>query len=51
MRQGGIPDGWNKLTENLERRGCQVRRFATGREAADYLDGQIDQTTVAWGAP
>ena len=40
---------WNKLTENLERRGYQVRRFATGREAADYLDGQIDQTTVSMG--
>ena len=40
---------WNKLTENLERRGYQVRRFATAREAADYLDGQIDQTTVSMG--
>ena len=40
---------WNKLTENLERRGYQVRRFATAQEAADYLDGQIDQTTVAIG--
>ena len=42
---------WNKLTENLERRGYQVRRFATAREAADYLDGQIDQTTVSMAAP
>ena len=40
---------WTKLTENLERRGYQVRRFATPQEAADYLDGQIDQTTVSMG--
>ena len=40
---------WSKLTENLERRGYQVRRFATAQEAADYLDGQIDQSTVSTG--
>ena len=40
---------WSKLTENLERRGYQVRRFATAQEAADYLDGQIDQSTVSIG--
>ena len=40
---------WTKLMENLKRRGYQVRRFATAQEAADYLDGQIDQTTVAIG--
>ena len=40
---------WSKLTENLERRGYQVRHFATAQEAADYLDGQIDQSTVSIG--
>ena len=40
---------WTKLTENLERRGFAVRRFATAQEAADYLNGQIDGVTVGLG--
>ena len=43
-----MPD-FEKTVQNLERRGFTVRRFSTAREAADYLDGQIDQTTVAFG--
>ena len=31
-----------KLQQNLEAKGIQYRYFATGQEAADYLDGQID---------
>ncbi len=38
-----------ELTQNLEERGFTVRRFATAREAADYLDGQIDGVSVAFG--
>ena len=40
---------WTRLTENLEQRGFTVRRFATKEEAADYLDGQIDGVSVAFG--
>ena len=40
---------WNKLCATLESRGYRVRRFATAREAADYLDAQIDGKTVAFG--
>ena len=34
---------------NLERRGFAVSCFASAREAADYLDDAIDQTTVGIG--
>ena len=40
---------YEKLTENLTRRGYTVRRFPTARQAADYLDSVIDQTSVAFG--
>jgi len=40
---------WTKLTENLERRGFTVRSFATAREAADYLDREIDGVSVGFG--
>ena len=40
---------YEKLTQNLERLGYQVTRFATAREAADYLDSQIDQTSASFG--
>ena len=43
-----MPD-YEKLTANLTRRGYTVRRFATARQAADYLDSVIDQTSVAFG--
>ena len=33
----------------LTGRGFAVQHFATGREAADYLDGAIDGTTVGIG--
>jgi hypothetical protein len=33
----------------LEGRGFTVKTFATGKEAADYLNGQIDGTTVGFG--
>ena len=35
-----------KLRKNLEDRGIRSSYFATAREAADYLDRQIDGTTV-----
>ncbi len=40
---------YKKLTEHLERRGYLVRRFPSTAEAADYLDGQIDSRSVAFG--
>ena len=40
---------WEKVTENLESRGFVVRRFATGEEAAAYIDSQIDAKTVGMG--
>ena len=38
-----------KLRKNLEDRGIQSSYFATAQEAADYLDRQIDGTTVGVG--
>ncbi len=38
-----------ELTHNLEALGYTVRRFPTAREAADYLDGQIDGVSVGFG--
>ena len=38
-----------KLRKNLEDRGIRSSYFATAREAADYLDRQIDGTTVGIG--
>ena len=40
---------YEKLTKTLEGLGYQVSHFATAKEAASYLDGQIDQTSVAFG--
>lgn len=40
---------WDVLMKNLEQRGFHAVRFATAQEAADYLDRQIDGTTVAFG--
>lgn len=37
------------IKENLEKRGYQVSCFETAREAADYMDSQIDQKTVGFG--
>ena len=37
------------LRKNLEERGYLTSWFPTAREAADYLDSQIDQTSVAFG--
>ena len=38
-----------KIAKNLEQRGFVVRCFDTVQQAADYLDGQIDQTSVSFG--
>ena len=40
---------FERVRENLERRGYQIRTFATAAEAADYLDGAIDGATVGFG--
>ena len=40
---------FERVRENLERRGYQVRTFATAAEAADYLDGAIDGAMVGFG--
>ncbi len=37
------------LQKNLESNGYTVTRFATGKQAADYLNAQLDGTTVAFG--
>ena len=38
-----------KTIKNLERRGFAVKHFATGAEAADYLDRSLRGTTVGIG--
>ena len=38
-----------KFIANLEKKQYTVRHFATGKEAADYLDAAIDGTSVAFG--
>ena len=38
-----------KAADNLAQRGFTVHCFDTAQQAADYLDGQIDQTSVAFG--
>ena len=38
-----------KFLQTLESRGYHVHYFPTAREAADYLDGQLDQTSIAFG--
>jgi len=40
---------FTKTKENLERLGYTVSVFATGGEAADYLNGEIDGKSVAFG--
>ena len=37
------------LRKNLEAKGYATSHFATAKEAADYLNGQLDGTTVAFG--
>lgn len=37
------------VKKNLERRGYTVKVFATGKEAADYLDKAIDGKSVGFG--
>ena len=38
-----------KLRETLTARGYQARCFDTAQQAADYLDGELDGATVAFG--
>ena len=40
-----------KLRANLEACGFATSYFDTAAQAADYLDGQIDGTTVGFGGP
>ena len=40
---------WETLKQNLEARGIQCRYFDTGAEVADYLDREIDGTSVGIG--
>ncbi len=40
-----------RVRKNLEERGFQTSCFATAKEAADYLDAQIDGATVGIGGP
>lgn len=37
------------LRKNLEAKGYATSHFATAKEAANYLNGQLDGTTVAFG--
>lgn len=39
----------NITQKNLEERGYKVSCFATAKEAADYIDSQIDGKTVGFG--
>jgi L-lactate utilization protein LutB len=43
-----MPD-WKKLTENLERHGFAVSRFATGWEAAEYINASLDGKSIGIG--
>ena len=43
-----MPD-FEKAIKSLELRGFAVRCFDTARQAADYLDSQIDHSSVAFG--
>ena len=40
---------WETLKQNLEARGIQCRYFDTGAEAGDYLDREIDGSSVGIG--
>lgn len=40
---------FDAVKKNLEARGYAVRVFATGKEAADYLDAAIDKKSVGFG--
>ena len=40
---------FTQVQKNLESRGYTVRVFATAAQAAAYLDGEIDGTTVGFG--
>ena len=40
---------FDAVKKNLEERGYTVSCFATAAEAAEYLDGRINGTTVAFG--
>lgn len=37
------------VQKNLEERGFAVSTFATAKEAADYLNAQIDRSSVSFG--
>ena len=37
------------VEKNLEERGFKVSAFATAKEAADYLNAQIDGESVSFG--
>ena len=37
------------VKKNLEARGFTVSTFATAKEAADYLNAQIDHSSVSFG--
>ena len=38
-----------KTMKNLEMRGFKVKYFETGKDAAAYVDGEIDGSTVGMG--
>nr|WP_325183319.1 lactate utilization protein [uncultured Oscillibacter sp.] len=40
---------FDTVKQNLESRGYTVRVFATGKEAADYLDAALDGKSVGFG--
>lgn len=43
-----MPD-WKTLTENLKKHGFTVSRFATAKEAAEYIDASLDGRTIGVG--
>ena len=40
---------FTEIKMNLEKLGYKVSCFDTAKEAADYMDAQIDKTTVGFG--
>ena len=47
--QGGEMMNFDQVKAALEKRGYAVSSFETAKDAADYLDQQIDEVSVSFG--
>ena len=48
-KQGGEMMNFDQVKAALEKRGYAVSSFETAKDAADYLDQQIDEVSVSFG--